>query len=109
MEEEIIAAMTDPISGKSFWEKLGRSVGKGLEKAKETSVRLGEGAVARLDLKNAKDHLESRYRLLGRAVADRMVERKEPVVEASDPAVKALLDEVAAAQAAVEEMEKKPG
>ena len=31
------------------------------------------------------------------------------IYEASDPAVKALLDEVAAAQAAVEEMEKKPG
>jgi hypothetical protein len=99
--------MADPFSKRTFWEKLGRGVAQGWEKARDATSRLGELAGLKLDLKNARDHLESRYRLLGRLAADRFIEPAESGLDPSDPALNALLGEVRAARAALADLEKR--
>jgi hypothetical protein len=97
----------DPFEKRTFWEKLGRGVAQGWEKAKETSSRLGEIAGVKLDLKSARDHLETRYRLLGRIVADRLIDRSEGTLDPAEPQVAGLLEEIRAGRAAIVALEAK--
>jgi hypothetical protein len=91
----------------SLWERLGQGMAQGWEKAKEVSSRLGELATLKLDLKSARDHLESRYRLLGTMAADRLIDREEGQVDASEAGVRAALEDIRSARAAVAAIEKK--
>ena len=92
---------------RTFWERLGRGVAQGIEKAKEATNRLGEYAGLKLDVKTARDHLEGRYRHLGRIAADRLLDRSEGAIDAKESAVAAALDEIRAARAALAELEKR--
>lgn len=99
--------MEEPTVKKTFWERLGRGVAQGWEKARETSSKLGEYAALKLDLKNARDHLEDRYRLLGRIAADRLLDRAEGSVDGQEPGVKAAVEEIKAARSALAAIEKR--
>jgi hypothetical protein len=91
----------------TFWEKLGRGVAQGFEKVKETSRSIGEFAALKLDIKNARDHLENRYRLLGRIAADRFIDRNETSIEREEPAVKTALEEIRSARSTLAALEAK--
>ena len=107
MEEPTPGPSPSPPPKKSFWERLGQGVAQGWEKAKEVSTRVGEYASLKLDIKNARDHLDSRYRLLGRSAADRLIDRGETTLESSESGVRAILDEIATARATLAALEKK--
>ncbi len=99
--------MEESGSKPTFWEKLGKGVAQGFEKVKETSRSIGEFAALKLDIKNARDHLENRYRLLGRVAADRLIDRAEGALDREDPAVKAALDEIRSARSSLAALEAK--
>ena len=99
--------MEESGSKPTFWEKLGRGVAQGLEKVKETSRSIGEFAALKLDIKNARDHLENRYRLLGRIAADRFVDRNETAINREEPAVRTALEEIRSARSTLAALEAK--
>ena len=55
----------------------------------------------------ARDHLDTRYRLLGRIVADRVIDRSESSIDLTEPGVTAALEEIRGARAALAALEKK--
>jgi hypothetical protein len=97
--------MEEPSPGHTFWERLGRGVAQGWEKAKEASGRLGELAGLRIDLKNARDRLEDRYRHLGRMAAERFLDRGDPGLDAGEGPVAAVIEEIRAARAALRDLD----
>ncbi len=80
---------------------------QGWEKAREVSGRVGEFASLKLDIKNAKDHLENRYRLLGRIASERLINRGESTLEGNEPAVRAVLEEISSARTQLASLENK--
>ena len=99
--------MEESGSKPTFWEKLGKGVAQGFEKVKETSRSIGEYAALKLDIKNARDHLENRYRLLGRVAADRFIDRSESSIDREEPVLKAALDEIRTARSNLAALEAK--
>ena len=87
----------------SFWEKVGRSVGDGLQKAKDAATSIGEKGEAILD----KQELRRRIRRL-REELSRLVEKElrgadGPPYTLESSTVKELLSEI---KLATEELEK---
>jgi len=54
---------------RSFWEKLGQGVGRGLEKARAVGESIGEEAGKRLDAGSARRRLRAAHEKLGEACA----------------------------------------
>ena len=87
----------------SFWEKMGRSVGDGLQKAKDAAASIGEKGEAILD----KQELRRRIRRL-REELSRLVEKElrgadGPPYTLENSTVKELLSDI---KLATEELEK---
>ena len=76
--------------GSSLWEMLGRGVGKGLRAAK----KVGGKTSGYLERQGTEDDLESRYNILGRIVAQQIIEWKRSSIEVSDPAIQKVIDEI---------------
>ncbi len=57
---------------KSFWEKMGSSVGRGLEKAKDVGASIGESVGQKLDVGEAKRRMRLAHEELGQVVAQRL-------------------------------------
>ncbi len=82
------------------------------ERMKETLHSAGKGAKKltrigqlKLDLLDAESKLADRYKALGKACANRFLERGEQSVEVTDPAFEQLLREIEAAQKQVEQVQ----
>jgi hypothetical protein len=81
-------------SRSSMWERLGRNVGKGLRKAKQIGSRIGEEANSTISRSAIEDDLDGRYRVLGRIVAEQLLEWRRPSIAAEDPAVRPVLEKI---------------
>ena len=69
---------------------LGRGVGKGLRAAKKA----GGKTSSYLERQGTEDDLESRYNILGRIVAQQIIEWKRSSIDVSDPAIQKVVDEI---------------
>ena len=76
-----------------------------LHAAGEGAKRLGEVANLKLELGDARKDLERKYRKLGEHTAAGLIDGEAGRIEASDPTVTILLDEVRRARAIVAELE----
>ena len=84
---------------RTFWEKLGRKIAQGWEKARDASSRLRRRIALKLDHKNARD------RLVGRLAADRFLNHGDSALDPSDPALQGLLEEILAADRFLDDAE----
>ena len=75
---------------RDFWENLGRGIGFGIEKAKETVEHLTDRAEGRLDLRAARQRVEALHEKLGAALAARALDRPDDASPLA-PAVAELL------------------
>ena len=84
---------------KSFWEKVGQGVSRGLEKAREVGTSIGEGAEKRLDLGQARRALRRAHETLGEEVARARLDG-----QSRDSALDAALDDVRQARVVLERL-----
>lgn len=61
------------MGARSFWERLGRSVGQGWQKAKRFGAQVSEGLEARIEIEKAEEALRELHSRLGRAAADALL------------------------------------
>ena len=101
----MIKVMAALFPKRTFWEKLGRGVAQGWEKARDATSRLRGRAALKVDLKNARHLLESPYRLAGRLAADRFPDHADSALDPSDPALQGLLEEILAADRFLDDAE----
>ncbi len=78
---------------------------KKLHAAGEGAKRLTEVANLKLELSEARKALESRFRDLGKACAQRMIDRDEPEVMREETSIAFALEEIAKARQKVEQLE----
>ncbi|MEM7262810.1 MAG: hypothetical protein AAF488_12525 [Planctomycetota bacterium] len=90
----------------NFWENVGRSVGHGWKKAKDLGNQLGDHAEGRMDLREARDTLQSRYEDLGKQVFERIETGKE-ISFTDDDVLRSLIDRIRDGEEAVEEIEER--
>ncbi|MGQ9592411.1 MAG: hypothetical protein ACUVYA_19195 [Planctomycetota bacterium] len=67
------STLSGVMGARSFWEKLGRSVGHGWQKAKQFGAQISDGLEAKLELEKAEEALEELHARLGRRAADALV------------------------------------
>lgn len=79
---------------KNFFRSLGKA-----------SRRVTELGRAKIELMEANGKLDGRYRALGKAVAARFMDASEGSVEATEPFIKGLIDEIQEARDRVAEIE----
>lgn len=79
------------MEGKSFWERLGRSVGHGWKKAKQLGAQISEGLEAKLELEKAEDSLRELHARLGRAAADALLAQEGATFAADSEELRELL------------------
>ncbi len=86
---------------KSFWEKLGQGVNRGLEKAKVIGASIGEEAEKHLDAAAARRNLRAAYEKLGEVCAGvRLDGADDADLEAALRDVEAAREQVASAESA---------
>jgi hypothetical protein len=89
----------------SFWEKMGRSVGDGLQKARDIGASIGEKGEAILDKQDWRRRLRKAREELGRVVDKELRGMGDPPYKLEDPAVKELLAEIKLAESELEKLE----
>jgi hypothetical protein len=87
-------AKQDSSSTPSFWERLGKNVGKGIRAAKDVGNQIGSEARQPLERQKLEEHLESQYRILGKIVAEEFLDPAEPLIRAEEPRVQEVLEEI---------------
>ena len=90
----------------SFWEKVGRSVGDGLQKARDIGASIGEKGETILDKQDWRRRLHKSREELGRVVEKELRGMGEPPYKLEDPAVKELLAEIKLAEEELEKLEQ---
>ena len=90
----------------SFWEKVGRSVGDGLQKARDIGASIGEKGEAILDKQDWRRRLHKSREELGRVVEKELRGMGEPPYKLEDPAVKELLADIELAEKELEKLEQ---
>lgn len=89
----------------SFWEKMGRSVGDGLQKARDIGASIGEKGEAILDKQDWRRRLRQAREELGRVVDKELRGMGDPPYKLEDPAVKELLADIKLAEGELEKLE----
>ena len=89
----------------SFWEKMGRSVGDGLQKARDIGASIGEKGEAILDKQDWRRRLRKAREELGRVVDKELRGMGDPPYKLDDPAVKELLADIKLAEEELEKLE----
>ena len=89
----------------SFWEKMGRSVGDGLQKARDIGASIGEKGEAILDKQDWRRRLRKAREELGRVVDKELRGMGDPPYKLEDPAVKELLADIKLAEGELEKLE----
>ena len=90
----------------SFWEKVGRSVGDGLQKARDIGASIGEKGETILDKQDWRRRLHKSREELGRVVEKELRGMGEPPYRLEDPAVKELLAEIKLTEEELEKLEQ---
>ncbi len=100
------------MEGRSFWERLGRSVGHGWKKAKQFGAQISEGLEAKLELEKAEESLRDLHARLGRAAADSLLAHDGAAFAPDSEELRELLGAIREARELVErlraEREKSP-
>jgi hypothetical protein len=95
------------VMAKSFWEKLGQGLNRGLEKAKVVGASIGEEAEKHLDVGAARRKLRAAYETLGEICAGvRLDEAEEADLEATLRDVVTARERVASAERAAQPQEE---
>lgn len=89
----------------SFWEKVGRSVGDGLQKAKDIGASIGEKGETILDKQDWRRRLRQAREELGRVVEKELQGMGDPPYKLEDPAVKELLADIKLAEGELKKLE----
>ena len=87
----------------SFWEKVGRSVGDGLQKAKDAATSIGEKGEALLDKQELRRRIRRLREELSRLVEKELRRADGPPYTLESSTVKELLSDI---KLATEELEK---
>lgn len=90
----------------SFWEKVGRSVGDGLQKAKDAAASIGEKGEAILDKQELRRRIRRSREELSRVVEKELRGADGPPYQLENPGVKELLEEIRQAEEEIEKLEK---
>jgi hypothetical protein len=86
----------------SLWEKLGRGVAHGWEKAKELGREFSQGAESELDV--ALRDLDSKYLQLGKLAALEIIDAGKEAYEPDSAEAKGLLEEIRKARLEVDRL-----
>lgn len=89
----------------SFWEKVGRSVGDGFQKARDIGASIGEKGEAILDKQDWRRRLRQAREELGRVVDKELRGMGDPPYKLEDPAIKELLADIKLAESELEKLE----
>jgi hypothetical protein len=93
------------VTESSFWEKLGRGVGFGWQKAKQWGAQVGEGIESSQELEKARRELALAYGKLGEAVARRLLDGAPAALSPDDPEIAGLLAAAAKARSDLDRCE----
>ena len=91
---------------RSFWERVGRGLGYGWQKAKEVGARLEDKAEEGLEMRLARDRLQELHEELGRAVAARVIGEEEQPLDLSGPPFVDLIEGIRSEAEEVARLEK---
>lgn len=86
---------------------FGEKIKAFLQRIGKGSQRLSQMGRTRIELMEARSKLEGRYTALGKALAARVIDRQETVLDASEEAIASFVEEVKEARKRVAEVEGK--
>ena len=89
----------------SFWEKMGRSVGDGLQKARDAAASIGEKGEAILDKQELRRRIRRLREELGRSVEKELRGADGPPYQLEDSALKELLADIKLTEEELEKLE----
>jgi hypothetical protein len=90
----------------SFWEKLGRGVGRGLQKTKAWSEQVASEGESRSELEKAEKALQHQYQALGQLVADELLAGEREALPLDSPEAKEIIGAIREQRDLVERLRK---
>ena len=90
----------------SFWEKLGRGVGRGLQKTKAWSEQVAGELEDKSELEKAEEALRHQYQALGQLVADELLAGEREVFPSDSPEAKEIIGAIREQRDLVERLRK---